>query len=393
MNQLLGAVAQLRLPVPGGQSPASVASSRLRARARLVRIAFVAMVVVPTALSVLYTGLLATPRYVSQAQYVVRGLSSDRSSGLDALFRTFGISRVVDDANIVQNYVLSRDAVKALEQRAPLRAMFQRNDIDWLARFPRFWETDSDERFYDYYRDRITVVQDELKGISTLRVVAFSAADAKTIAAGLLRLAEEEANQMNVRAQKDSVALAEDHVTEAERNVVAAQVALTDFRNKHLLVDPGKSSDSELETITALATEFAKTSATIKGTTLNAASSPSVAALKAQADALHERIDVERAKLGGSDQALAGKVSQYEGLTLERDLADKTLEAAIESLELARQDARRQMIYVEEIVAPNLPDESTEPAVLRTAATFFVLGFAIFGVLWIITVGAQEHEQ
>jgi len=210
---------------------------------------------------------------------------------------------------------------------------------------------------------------------------------------GLLRLAEEEANRLNVRAQNDTVALAEDHVADAERGVVAAQSVLTDFRNKHLLVDPTKSSDSELETITALATEFAETTATIKETTLAAASSPTVAALKAQAEALQERIDAERAKLGGSDQALAGKVSQFELLTLNRDLADQTLAAAIESLELAREDARRQSIYVEEIVAPNLPDESTEPAVLRTAATFFVLGFAIFGVLWIITVGAQEHEQ
>ena len=384
----------MRLPVsPGGQSAASAAASRLRARGRTVRVAFLAIVVIPTALSVLYTAVLATPRYVSEAQYVVRGLSSGHASGLDLLFRSFGISRVVDDSNIVQNYVLSRDAVKALEQRTPLRAMFQRSDIDWLARFPRFWETDSDERFYDYYRDRVSVVQNELKGISTLQVVAFSAADAKTIATGLLGLAEDEANRLNVRAQNDTVALAEDHVADAERGVVAAQAVLTDFRNKHLLVDPSKSSDSELETITALATEFAETTATIKETTLAAASSPTVAALKAQATALQERIEAERAKLGGSEQALAGKVSQYELLTLNRDLADKTLAAAIESLELARQDARRQLIYVEEIVAPNLPDELTEPAVLRTAATFFVLGFAIFGVLWIITVGAQEHEQ
>src|SRR5271165_321024 len=393
MIPLFGATAQMRLPVPGGQSAASAAGSRLRARGRAVRFAFLAIVVIPTALSVLYTGLLATPRYVSEAQYVVRGLSSDHASGLDALFRTFGISRVVDDSNIVQNYVLSRDAVKAIEQRMPLRAMFQRSDIDWLARFPRFWETDSDERFYDYYRDRVSVVQNELKGISTLQVAAFSATDAKAIATGLLRLAEEEANRLNVRAQNDTVALAEDHVADAERGVVAAQSVLTDFRNKHLLVDPTKSSDSELLTITALATEFAETTATIKETTLAAASSPSVAALKAQAEALQERIDAERAKLGGSDQALAGKVSQFELLTLNRDLADQTLAATIESLELAREDARRQSIYVEEIVAPNLPDESTEPAVLRTAATFFVLGFAIFGVLWIITVGAQEHEQ
>ena len=393
MFQPFGSSAQMRLPAPGGQTAASAASSRLRARTRNVRLAFLALVVIPTALSALYTSVLATPRYVSEAQFVVRGLSTNHASGLEALFRTFGISRAVDDTNIVENYVLSRDAANALEERLPLRAMFMRHDIDWVARFPRFWETDTDERFYKYYLDRVSVVQDSLKGISTLKVVAFSAEDARKIATELLALAEDLANRLNMRAQNDSVGSAEDHVASAERDVVAAQAALTDFRNKDLLVDPGKNSESQLGTITALSMEFAETNATMRETSLSAASSPMIAALRAKADALQERIVVERAKLAGSDEALAGKVSEYERLTLNRDLADKTLSAAIESLELARQDARRQLIYVEQIVAPNLPDESTEPNVLRTTSTFFVLGFAIFGVLWIITVGAQEHEQ
>jgi capsular polysaccharide transport system permease protein len=393
MFQPFGSSAQMRLPAPSGQTAASAVSSRLRARTRNVRLAFLALVVIPTALSALYTSVLATPRYVSEGQFVMRGLSTTHATGFEALFRTFGISRAVDDTNIVENYVLSRDAVKALEERLPLRAMFMRPDIDRIARFPRFWETDTDERFYKYYLDRVSVVQDSLKGISTLKVVAFSAEDARKIATELLALAEDLANRLNMRAQHDSVGSAEDHVASAERDVVAAQAALTDFRNKDLLVDPGKNSESQLGTITALSMEFAETNATMRETSLSAASSPMITALRAKADALQERIVVERAKLAGSDEALAGKVSEYERLTLNRDLADKTLSAAIESLELARQDARRQLIYVEQIVAPNLPDESTEPNVLRTTSTFFVLGFAIFGVLWIITVGAQEHEQ
>ena len=141
----------------------------------------------------------------------------------------------------------------------------------------------------------------------------------------MLALAESVANRLNLRAQNDTVASGEDHVAVAEKGVVAAQAALTEFRNKHLLVDPGKNSNSTLETITVLSTEFAETSATIRETTQSAAWSPTIAALRAKAAALQERIVAERAKLGGSDEALAGKVSEYERLTLNRDLADKTL--------------------------------------------------------------------
>ncbi len=393
MFQPFGARTPMRLPAVGGQSAARAAGLRIRARAQSVRLAFLAIVVIPTALSALYTGVLATPRWVSEAQFVVRGLSSGRASGLDALFRTFGISRTVDDANIVQNFILSRDAMRALEQRLPLRAMFERADVDRLARFPRPWEWDSEERFYKYYLDRVSLVQDGVKGISSLAVVAFSADDARRIGVELLALAEDLANRLNLRAQNDAVASAEDHVAAAEKGVVAAQAALTEFRNKHLLVDPGKNSELLLETITALSLDYAQAEAALRETTLSAASSPAIAALRAKADALQERIFAERAKLAGSDEALAGKVSEYERLTLDRDLADKSLSAAIESLELARQDARRQLIYVEQIVAPNLPDEATEPEGLRTTSTFLVMGFAIFAVLWIVTVGAQEHEQ
>ena len=393
MVQPFGARWLPRLPGAAGGSAAALAGPRLRSRARNVRWAFLVIVIAPTALSLLYTGLLATPRYVSEAQFVVRGLSTSRSTGLDALFRTFGISRAVDDANVVQNYILSRDAVKALEAQMPLRAMFERKDIDFVARFPHFWQSDSDEQFYQYYLDRVSVVQDGVKGISSLNVVAFTAADAQRIGDSLLALAEDVANRLNVRAESDTVAAAESQVSLAEQDVVAAQASLTDFRNKHLLVDPSKSSQSELDTITALSTEYAETSAAIKEESLSAASNPTTQGLRAKAQALDERIAAERAKLAGSDEALAGQVSEYEKLTLSRDLADKSLSAAIQSLELAREDARRQLIYVEQIVAPNLPDEATEPGVLRTASTFLVLGFAIFGVLWILTVGAQEHQQ
>lgn len=393
MNQVARTQSLPRIPDAGEVSVAARAGTRIRSRSRRTQIAFMVLVVIPTVLTALYTGLLATPRYVSEAQFVVSGLSSVRASGLDALFQTFGISRTVDDSNIVENYVVSRDAMKALEGRISLRAMFQRADIDRLARYPRPWEWESDEEFYKYYQDRVYLVQDPAKGILTLKVYAFSAEDAKKIADNLLLLAEDLANRMNQRALNDSVGSAAKVVKDAEHDLVVAQAALTDFRNKYLLVDPTQDSQLQLQMMTALSLDYARAHAAMKQSSLTAASNPTIASLKAQSDALRERIALERTKLAGNDQALAGKVSEYERLTLDRDLANTQLSAAVTTLQLAQQDATRRLIYVEQVVAPNLPDESTEPQFLRTTATAFVLGFAIFATLWIVTVGAQEHEQ
>jgi capsular polysaccharide transport system permease protein len=86
-------------------------------------------------------------------------------------------------------------------------------------------------------------------------------------------------------------------------------------------------------------------------------------------------------------------VSAYERLMLLRSLADTSLQAATMSLDSARDDARRQHVFVEEIVAPNLPDESTEPQRLRAVGTVFAVSMAALAVLWLVSVGVKEHRK
>src|SRR5262249_40018846 len=140
-------------------------------------------------------------RFVSQAQFVVRGVESPRTAGLDIFFRTFGISRAVDDTNTVQNYMLSRDAVRALEAQLPLRQIFSRDEADALASFPHFWRGDSFEMLFEYYQQHVSVLQDASSGIVNLKVVTFRPDDSRALARGLLTLAEAMVNRMNVRAQ------------------------------------------------------------------------------------------------------------------------------------------------------------------------------------------------
>jgi capsular polysaccharide transport system permease protein len=378
---------------PASRVPTDTAIASGHRRDFISRAAFILIVLIPTSLAAAYYFLLASPRYVSEAQFIVRGVSSSRVSGLDAFFRVFGISRTVDDTNVVDSYILSRDAVKALEARAPLREIFSRPEGDNFARFPRFWEKDDFESLYRYYLQRVNVVIDSSKGISTLDVVTFRPKDSADIARQLLLLAEDVANRMNVRAQRDTIAAAQKDVDDAEGKVIAAQAALTSFRNRSLVIDPSKSSDSELTTLETLWSDLTETLAEIREHSITSPNSPADAVLLARVEALRERIAAERDKVRGGGEALGAKVSDFEGLSLARDLADKSLAAALDSLELARQEARRQQVYIDEVAEPNTPDESTEPQRLRTVATVFVLTFSVFSVLWILSVGAQEHKQ
>ncbi len=359
----------------------------------LVRLLFLMIVVAPTVSSIVYYGLIAKPRYVSEAQLIVRSVKSPKISGLDAIFRTFGMSSSDDDASAVQGYLESRDAVRDLEKTVPLREYFSSSYADVFAKFPRLFRSDSFESLYEYYLGRITLVKSGHTGISTLRVVAFRPEDAQTIARALIQRGEDLVNRMNERAQRDAMSSAQTHLERSQANVLDAQSRMTAFRNRELIVDPTSESMKLIELVGTLRADLAMTSAQFDQSKASAPSGPGLQSLQARARALQDQINAETAKIAGNKEALASKISEFEGLSLSRQFAEAQLMTASASLENAIQDARRQQIYIEQVVQPNLPDESTEPRRLRLIITVFVFSFTIFGMIWILFIGAREHAN
>jgi capsular polysaccharide transport system permease protein len=364
-----------------------------RRRDTIIRLMLFGLVVIPTVCAAFYYGVVATPRYVSEAQFLVTRAGSTRSSGLDALMKTLGGSQRVDDSSVVTGYVMSRDAVRAIERTLPLRDMFSRPEADLFSRFPRPWRSDSFERLYDYFQDRVTVDQDPKTGLTVLTVQAFRPHDSQAVAATVLRLAEGAVNELNRRAEADTLNFAWSELERAQKKLVDAQQTLTAFRTQELLVDPTRTSAAVLDTITRLSRDRVQALAQRDQVTASAPNSPARSSLAARAEALQKQIDEERAKLAGGDGSLAPTVSNYERLTLLRDLAEKDVAAAQAALQLAREEAQRQHLYIQIPVTPNLADESLQPQRLRAVATVFVTGFAVFAFVWILMVGAGEHAH
>lgn len=368
--------------------------ANLQFRKNITRISFIVLVLVPTVLATLFYGLLAAPRYVSDVKFIVRSVSTQRATGLDMLFRTFGIAKTVDDANVIQKYLQSRDAMQGvIDSGIDVKAIFQRPEADWWSAYPYVWRRDSHESLYDYFSGHVAVDEDSTKGIIELKVETFRPADSLELSKTLLRLAEGMVNKMNERAQRDAMGAANREVTFAMDTVIQAQAALTAFRNKEVIVDPSKSTFSLIETIGNLTTDLSYAIAALKEMQTSSPNNPGIPAQRAKIAALEDRVRAERAKMAGGDDSLANKIATYEQLALRRDLADKALASSMNALDTARQEARRQHIYVEEVVEPNLPDESTEPRRLRAIMTVLVFGFAAFAVIWIISVGSGEHAQ
>ena len=362
-------------------------------RQRLLRLAIGALVVAPTLAGAVYYMLLAAPRYESDTMFIVRGVTSSRSQGLQSLLSDIGISSSNDDTHAVVEFMRSRDALAALELKLPLRTFYDRPEADALARFPAFFTGNSFEWLYQYYLWHTNIIFDESTEIVTLKVDAFRAQDAKAIAIELVAQAEKLVNTMNERLEEDTVSSSEKAVEEASKVVLAAEDDLTNYRNAQIVVDPSKNSLAQLDTITQLSTELDQTLAAIAQTTQNAPSGPGITVLKAKADGLAGRIAFERSKLAGVNPGLADTVSGYEQLTLRIDLAEKTLAAEVAALEAARDVARRQRVYVEAIVAPNLPDQAMLPQRFRATMSIFAVSVGLLAMGWLVWAGVKEHGK
>ncbi|MCY1669385.1 hypothetical protein [Rhizobium sp. SL86] len=361
-------------------------------RAALTRILLWVSIIIPTSIGFLYYTFFSAPRYVSEARFIVRSVSAPKITGLDVLFRTIGIAKTADDAYIIQKYLVSRDALDALQNESvDVRGIYTRPEADFMSAYPYFWRSENRESLYDYFTDRVSVTEDAAKGIVQLRVTAFRPQDAHQIAETLLRIAENMVNRINERAQEDTIETARAEVARAEANVVEAQSALTDYRNRQLIVDPSKSAATLLETIGKLTAEKASAMAQVKQLEVTAPRNPSLQSLNAKISALGERIKDQQGQLAGGDSALASKLEQYEQFVLKRELADKVLTSSLQSFDDALKEARRQHIYVEQVVRPHLPDYPTEPHRFKSVITILVLGITIFSIGWVLMVGAGEH--
>lgn len=354
---------------------------------------FIMIVALPTAAGGLYYSLIASDLYVTEAKFIVNGVNGRQGGGVDALFRTFGLSRAEDDAFAVHSFMQSRDAVTALNAEHPLREIFGRPVADVISRYPHFWKDDSFEALYEYYLQHVEILYQPTTGISTLRVSAFTPEDSKAIADNLLRFGEELINRMNDRASRDALRYAEAELQRAESQVLGSQSQVSRYRDSELMIDPAAVSLKTLDLVGSLTEELARTRLLLNETVEKSPSNPAIDGLKVRVAALTSQIATERAKIVGGNNAFTSKISEYERLMLNRQFADRNLGIAFTALETARREGRQRHLYIETIVNPIIADAPIEPRRVRNVVTILLASFCIFSLIWLIVAGSKEHMR
>lgn len=352
-------------------------------------------VALPTAISAVYFGLMASDQFVSQSSFVVRSNNNQNSSasGFGALLQGVGIARSQDDTYTVQEYMRSRSALESLSQNIPVRSFYEEQG-DIFSRFNGFGLSNYDEAFYNYYSKKVSVQFDPISGIAVLSVQGFDAEQSQKINAALLSKGEDLINQLNTRARNDSVAFSKQNVEEAEQRVRDSAQALTQFRIDNGVLDLKEDAAMQMSLISQLQGELISIRSQLDQVRAITPDNPQIDGLKTREISLTQEIERQTRQLtGASNKSTANKASNYQRLILENELAEKQLIAAMAALETARAEADRQQLYLEVISTPSRPDMPRYPERLYNIITTFIISLVIYGLGRLMAAGIKEHQS
>jgi capsular polysaccharide transport system permease protein len=356
---------------------------------------FVLIVILPTIGAAIYFELIASDVYISESRFLVRSPQKPVSAGLvGQLLQSSGVSHSQDDAYSVRDYILSRDALKELDDKLGLRKGFSNRNIDFIDRFPGIlgWGG-SFEQFYRYYGKHVSVDYDPVSSISVLTVNAYSAEDAYNINSLLIDISERLVNTLNDRSRRDLISFADNEVKLASDKAKDASLALLSYRSSQSVFEPDKQAALQLEGVAKIQEELVSTEAELAQIKKLSPDNPQIRSLSSRADSLRAAISSEASKVTSARGSFSARAPNFERLALDVEFADKQLGIALAGLESARSEAQQKQLYLERLVQPNRPDKAMSPRRPRSVFTIFLFSLIAWGVASLLVASVREHAD
>ena len=177
--------------------------------------------------------------------------------------------------------------------------MYASDNVSIFDRFGGPFQKDSFEHLYKYYLKKVAVEYETSSSITTLRVQAFTPADAERINAELLKQSEALVNRLNVRGRQDLIAYAQSEVDEAKEKSRTAALALSAYRNTEGVVDPEKQATVQLQMISKLQDELIAARTQLLQLQVFTPDNPQIPVLRTRIKGLGREIDEQSGMVAG----------------------------------------------------------------------------------------------
>ena len=368
---------------------------------------FLLFVALPSVIVGLYLVFIMSDEYMAESQFVVRGAvqknTGDSGSPIGALT---GFSGSNQDSYVLTDFIRSSAMVEHLQKTLTLSDLYSGSEIDWVSRFDA---TQSKEKLQKYWQRMTRVSTENLSGIVTLKVWAYTPADALKISQAVLDASEGLVNKISQRGRSDAMTFAQAEVDRAETRMKRAMVTLKAFMDENQIVDPTKQLEGSLGILSDLTKKQIEASIRLEIASRSMqADSPVVRDLRSQKSSLDNQIAALQATLtraarsdtdpthpasGGSEAAPASTtLMAFEGLQIDRMFAEKAYQLANVSYDVARQQADAQQVYVSVFSPPSLPQHALYPLPLGGTAIAFAGCFLVWSVVTLVMAAVNDHR-
>ncbi len=384
---------------PQLRPPASPAA--LRPRHWGLALSFLLMVLMPTTTALWYLQTRAADQYASRVGFSVRKEGS--SPAIDLLGGLSGVSSGrATDSDILYEFIQSQEMVQRVDARLNLRRLFSKPARDPLFAFD---PTGSIEDLRDYWQRMVKVSYDAGTGLIDIRVTAFDPRDARTIAREIFSQSSRMINHLSAIARDDATRYAKKDLDVAAARLKAIRQKITAFRSRFRILDPKADIRGQMGLLNTLHQQMAE--ALIQQDMLRQttrANDPRIAEARRRIGVIQRRITAERKKFGlgptrttPADSTRRGDgysvlLSRYEGLSVERDFAERAYLSARTAFDSARAEAQRQSRYLAAYVEPTLAQTAEYPRrglILSLLAGFL---FLIWSILSLVAYSIKDRR-
>lgn len=358
-------------------------------------LSFLLFVIVPTLVAGWYYAFVASDIYVSETKFAVRGevekLPGHAEGNILSKLTSLNSNQ---DAFIVASYIQSTSLLDELDKHDAVRSIYTSPGIDVVSRLAA---DPSAERLRKYWNKMVHVEVDNLSGVVTLDVEAFTPKDALDTSKAIVSASEKLVNEISVRRREDAVSFATDEMGRAEARLKAARTAVQQFRDRAGVLDPVKSAEADMKLgmqLLANKIDIQNELGTTSG--LLSKSAPSVQVLTARLASLNGQIRELNKRLTDTDSADARTasraLSEFENVELEQQFATKLYEITQTALQTAKLNAARQQIYLVTFVQPALAEEPTLPRRTGSVMVAFVVCAVLWSIAALLTAAVKDHN-
>lgn len=360
-----------------------------------VLISFLLFVVLPSICAALYYGVLASDQYAVEAQFTVMG--GEVKATNDGFGAATGIPllAIIQDTQIITNYISSRAMVEELEKAADFRAAYEDKSIDWFARLP---SDQPIEKVVRYWKRMVSTSIAMPSGIVQVEVRAFTPGSAAKMGNAIIEISEKLVNELNSRTVADMVKNTQNELSRASDRLAKARVNLEQARNDEGILDATRAAELLNKLITeAKASLLALQQERSTQLKYVQETSPQMRILTSRIDATRAQIQDLEAKLtaskatNGTETALSSSMTKFAALDLERQIAERLYAGSAAALEIARITAERKAMYLNTFVWPIEPQYPLYPKRALLTGLIMLAAVGAWGILVGLVALARNH--